>query len=157
MSYCFIGKEAVYLFSPQDSRHYEEIWGIGQESQEIADKKEVTFGDDMHVTERMQDTTLVLMISGRVTVYSRKVFQGMVRAASFSGAKHIIFNMQGVTYMDTVALGVLGLAYLDLNQHHVAMSVVEPRQPVKSLFENANFSELIPTYPTEETALKAIQ
>ncbi|HSF09683.1 MAG TPA: STAS domain-containing protein [Nitrospirales bacterium] len=110
----------------------------------------------MQVAERMQDTTLVLMISGRVTAYSRKVFQGMVKSARFSGARHIIFNMEGVTFMDTIGLGGLVLAYLDLNDNHMAMSVVEPQQPVKTLLEDANFSELVPTYPTEETALQAI-
>jgi len=139
------------------SRHHEEIRGIQQESQEIAEKKKKTSGVEMHVAERMQDTTLVLMISGRVTVYSRKVFQGMVKAAGFSGAKHIIFNLQGVTFMDSIALGGLVLAYLNLNDKHMAMSVVEPQQPVKTLLEDANFSDLIPTYPTEETAFQAIQ
>lgn len=141
----------------QDSRHHEEIGAIQQESQEIAEKRERTSGVMMHVAERMQDTTLVLMISGRVTVYSRKVFQAMVKAARFSGAKHIIFNMQGVTFMDSIALGGLVLAYLNLNEHHIAMSVVEPQQPVKTLLEDANFPDLIPTYPTEETAFQAIQ
>ncbi|MDR4483343.1 MAG: STAS domain-containing protein [Nitrospirales bacterium] len=105
----------------------------------------------------MQDTTLVLMISGRVTVYSRKVFQGMVKSARFSGAKHIIFNMQGVTFMDSIGLGSLVLAYLDLSDHHMAMSVVEPQQSVKTLFEVTNFPDLIPTFPTEETAFQAIR
>lgn len=109
----------------------------------------------MHVAERIQDETLVLMISGRVTFYSRKVFQGIVKMARFSGAKHIIFNMQGVTFMDSAALGGLALAYLNLNEGDVAMSVVEPQQPVKTLLEDANFSSLIPTYPTEEIAFQA--
>ena len=139
------------------SRHHEGICGIQQESQEIAEKKGRTFGVKMHVSERMQDETLVLMISGRVTVYSRKVFQGMVKAARFSGAKHIIFNMQGVTFMDSVALGGLVLAYLNLDDNHVAMSVVEPHQPVKTLLEDVNFPDLIPTYPTEEIAFQAIR
>lgn len=141
----------------QDPRHHEEIGGIQQELQEIAENKEITSGVEMQVAERMQNTTLVLMISGRVTVYSRKVFQGMVKAARFSGAKHIIFNMQGVTFMDSIGLGGLVLAYLDLNDNHMAMSVVEPQQPVKTLLEDANFPDLIPTYPTEETAFQAIQ
>jgi anti-anti-sigma factor len=110
----------------------------------------------MHVAERIQDKTLVLMISGRVTCYSRKVFQAIVKTARFSGAKHIIFNMQGVTFMDSAALGGLVLAYLNLNEDDVAMSVVEPEQPVKTILDAANFSSLIPTYPTEETALQAI-
>lgn len=111
----------------------------------------------MYVAERIHDKTLVLMISGRVTFYSRKIFQAMVKTARFSGAKHIIFNMEGVTYMDSSALGVLALAYLNLNEGDVVMSVVEPKQPIKSLLEEANFPSLIPTYPTEEIALQSRQ
>ena len=70
----------------------------------------------MHVAERIQDDTLVLMISGRVTFYSRKVFQAIVNSAQLSGAKHIMFNLQGVTFMDSTALGGLALAYLNLKE-----------------------------------------
>jgi len=140
----------------QDSRHPEKIWGIQQESQEIAENEEGDFSL-MHVAERIQNETLVLMISGRVTFYSRKVFQALVKTARFSGAKHIIFNMQEVTFMDSSALGGLVLAYLNLNEADVAMSLVEPKQPVKTLLEEVNFPSLIPTYPTEEVAFQAIQ
>jgi anti-anti-sigma factor len=131
--------------------------GIQQESQESAENETGGFGIVMHVSERIQNETLVLMISGRVTCYSRKVFQGIVKTARFSGAKHIIFNMQEVTFMDSAALGGLVLAYLNLNEGDMDMSVVEPKHPVKTLLEDANFPSLIPTYPTEEIAFQAIQ
>jgi anti-anti-sigma factor len=133
------------------------IGGIQQESQEITENEPGASGVVMYVAERIQDETLVLMISGRVTFYSRKVFQGLVKTARFSGAKHIIFNMQGVTFMDSTALGSLVLAYLNLNEGNVAMSLVEPKPPVKALLEDANFPSLIPTYPTEEIAFQAIK
>jgi anti-anti-sigma factor len=131
--------------------------GIQQESQESAENEAEDFGVVMNVSERIQNETLVLMISGRVTCYSRKVFQGIVKTARFSGAKHIIFNMQEVTFMDSAALGGLVLAYLNLNEGDMDMSLVEPKHPVKSLLEDANFPSLIPTYPTEEIAFQAIQ
>jgi anti-anti-sigma factor len=130
---------------------------IQQESQEIAENEAGDFGVVMHVAERIQNETLVLMISGRVTFYSRKVFQALVKTARFSGAKHIIFNMQEVTFMDSAALGGLVLAYLNLTEGDMDMSVVEPKHPVKTLLEDANFPSLIPTYPTEEIAFQAIQ
>lgn len=111
----------------------------------------------MHVTERRQDDSLVLMISGRVTFYSRKVFQAMVNTARLSGAKHIIFNIQGVTFMDSTALGGLGLAYLNLQECDLVMSLVGPQQPIKTLLDEANLPALIPTYPSEESAFQAIQ
>jgi anti-anti-sigma factor len=111
----------------------------------------------MYVAERIQDKALVLMISGRVTCYSRKVFQGIVKTARISGAKHIIFNMEGVTFMDSAALGGVVLAYLNLNEGDVGMSIVAPQHPVNIFFEDQGFSTLIPTYPTEEMALQAVQ
>jgi len=111
----------------------------------------------MHVAERIQEETLVLMISGRVTYYSRKVFQAIVNSARHSGAKHIMFNIQGVTFMDSTALGALALAYLNLKECNLAMSLVGPQQPIKTLLDSVNFPTLIPTYPSEESAFQAIQ
>ena len=111
----------------------------------------------MHVAERIQNETLVLMISGRVTFYSRKVFQAIVNNARLSGAKHIMFNIQGVTFMDSTALGGLALAYLNLKECDLAMSLVCPQQPIKTLLEEANFPTLIPTYPSEESAFQSSQ
>ncbi len=110
----------------------------------------------MHVAERIQDETLVLMISGRVTFYSRKVFQAIVNNARQSGAKHIIFNIQGVTFMDSTALGGLALAYLNLKEENLIMSLVAPQQPIKSILDQANFPALIPTFSSEESAFQAI-
>jgi len=111
----------------------------------------------MHVAERIQNETLVLMISGRVTFYSRKVFQAIVNSARHSGAKHIIFNVQGVTFMDSTALGGLALAYLNLKECDLEMSLVGPQQPIKNLLDEANFPTLIPTFPSEESAFQSLQ
>ena len=111
----------------------------------------------MNVAERIQDDTLVLMISGRLTFYSRKVFQAIVSNARLSGAKHIMFNVQGVTFMDSVALGGLALAYLNLQESNLGMSLVGPQQPIQTLLDEANFLALIPTFPSEETAFRSIQ
>lgn len=109
----------------------------------------------MHVAERLQEDTLVLMISGRVTFYSRKVFQAIVGNARQSGAKHIMFNIQGVTFMDSTALGGFALAYLNLKENNLVMSLVGPQQPIQALLDAANFPALIPTYPSEESAFQA--
>jgi len=124
---------------------------------EIAERQCTNYGVRMQVAERIQNDTLVLMISGRLTFYSRKVFQAIVNNARLSGAKHIMFNIQGVTFMDSAALGGLGLAYLNLKKYDLAMSLVGPPQPIKTLLDEANFPALIPTYPSEESAFQAIQ
>lgn len=109
----------------------------------------------MNVAERIQNDALILMISGRLTFYSRKVFQALVKTAKFSGAKHIIFNMEAVTFLDSTALGGLALAYLSLEEAGIAMSMVSPQSNVQTILESSNFPSLIPTYSTEERALDA--
>ena len=120
-------------------------------------KERKRHGVIMHVAERIQNETLVLMISGRVTFYSRKVLQAIVNSARLSGAKHIMFNIQGVTFMDSAALGGLVLAYLNLKECDLAMSLVGAQQPIKTLLDEANFPTLIPTFPSEESAFQSIQ
>ena len=109
----------------------------------------------MQVAERIQDDKLILMISGRLTFYSRKVFHALVNTAKLSGARHIIFNMRDVTFLDSSAVGELVLAHLNLEEGGIVMSLVSPPKDVNMVLESSNFPGLVPTYPTEEIALQA--
>jgi len=109
----------------------------------------------MHVAERIQNDTLILMISGRLTFYSRKVFQALVKTSKHSGSKHIVFNMEGVNFLDSTALGGLALAYLSLDEAGIAMSLVSPQSDVCQILDASDVHSLIPTYPTEESALES--
>lgn len=110
----------------------------------------------MQVTERIQGDTLIVMVSGRLTFYSRKVFQAIIKNAGSTGARHIIVNLHGVNFMDSTALGFLALAHLNLMTKNVTMSLVGPQQPVQKMLDQANFPQLIPTYATEELALQKV-
>ncbi len=107
----------------------------------------------MQVMERLQDGVLVLMISGRLSFYSRKVFQAVIRNAETTNVHHIIVNMREVTAMDSAALGFFALAHLTLMDKHVGMSLVSPPTHIKKILVDANFSTMIPTYETERQVL----
>ncbi|GJL52060.1 STAS domain-containing protein [Candidatus Nitrospira salsa] len=107
----------------------------------------------MQVMERLQDDVLVLMISGRLSFYSRKVFQAVIRNAETTNVHHIIVNMRDVTAMDSAALGFLALAHLTLMDKHVGMSLVAPPTHIKKILVDANFIKMIPTYETEHQVL----
>ena len=109
----------------------------------------------MNVAERIQNDALILMISGRVTFYSRKVLQALVKTARYSGTKHVIFNLEDVTFLDSTALGGLALAYLNLQEGGIAMSLVSPQKNTRAILNSSDFPNFIPTYPTEERALEA--
>ena len=103
----------------------------------------------MHVAERIQHDTLILMISGRVTFYSRKVFQALVKTAKFSSAKHVIFNLEGVTFLDSVGLGALVLLAKKFLKLKGRMIIVNPQDPVKTLLSEMHMEKIIPMYTTD--------
>ncbi len=107
----------------------------------------------MQVMERLQGNVLILMISGRLSFYSRTVFRAVIRNAGASGARHILVNLNEVTGMDSSALGFLALAQLNLMAKEIGLSLVAPPPQVKEILEQANFSQLIPTYDTEAQAI----
>ncbi|GJL56642.1 MAG: hypothetical protein NPIRA02_37740 [Nitrospirales bacterium] len=103
--------------------------------------------------ERLQDGVLVLMIAGRLSFYSRKVFQAVIRNAETTRVHHIIVNMRDVTAMDSSALGFFALAHLTLAEKHVGISLVAPPTHIKKILVDANFTQLIPIYETETQVL----
>jgi len=107
----------------------------------------------MEVTERLQDDVLVLAISGRVSFYSRKIFQAIMNNVQNSQATHVVLNLAEVTFIDSVALGLLVLAYTNMALQHVEMSLVEPSASVREILEMANVPQLIPIYSSEEQAI----
>ncbi len=107
----------------------------------------------MQVMERLQGDVLVLMLSGQLSFYSRKVFQAVIRNAGTTSAQHIIINLRDVTSMDSAALGFLALAHLNLIGKNVGMSLVAPPKHIKQMLEHANFIKLIPTFETEKQVL----
>lgn len=109
----------------------------------------------MQVTERLQGEALIIVITGRLTFYSRKVFQAVIRNAGTTGAPHIILNIQDVEFMDSAALGILALAYLNLMAKDVHVSLVAPQNSVRNMLDQVNFSTLIPTFSSEEQALNS--
>ena len=108
----------------------------------------------MHVTEHLQDGVLVLTISGRFTFYSRKVFQAILKNAGTTKVRQILVNLQGVSFIDSSALGFLALGYLNLIHKQIHMCLVSPPQPVREMLELSNFPKFIPTYNTEDEALQ---
>ena len=113
-------------------------------------------GVPMQFTERIHGGILIVVISGRLTFYSRKVFQAVIKNAGITGSQHIIINLESVSFIDSAALGFLALAHLELMTKNVAMSLVGPKQSIKKILDQANFPQLIPTYSTEELALQSV-
>jgi len=107
----------------------------------------------MQITEYDHDGVAVLAVSGRLSFYSRKVFQTVMKSAANTKRNHVIVNLEAVEYLDSAALGLLVLSQANLSLKGIEMSLVGPRGPVKEILEMANISQLIPVYSSLDEAI----
>ncbi len=72
------------------------------------------------------------------------------------GAKNLVFNLEGVTFLDSSGLSVILGRYRRVTSGggRVALTGVTPR--LKRLLELAGVARLIPTYPDEAAALRGL-
>lgn len=107
----------------------------------------------MSITEHVHDGVLVLTVSNRLTFYSRKTFQAVMRHAERGAVEHVVINLSQVEYLDSVAIGMLALSQARLALQGIVLSLVEPLPTAKKVLDLANIPKLIPMYQTEEEAI----
>lgn len=73
------------------------------------------------------------------------------------GSKNLVFNLEGVTFMDSSGLSVILGRYRKVtsNGGKVALAGVAPR--FRRLLELAGILKLIPVYPDEAAALRGLR
>ncbi|NPV28571.1 MAG: anti-sigma F factor antagonist [Firmicutes bacterium] len=104
-----------------------------------------------------QRDTLIVRVYGefdlRAADYCRRDIDQKLRT---QGARHILFNLGGVTFIDSSGLGVILGRYRKVKENggKVAISDVPPR--ISRILELSGITRLIPVYPNESTALKEL-
>ncbi len=109
----------------------------------------------MTVTQETQDGAAVLNISGRFEFTGRKIFTDSLKKAQEGPVTHVILNFQHVSFVDSAALGLLALAYQNLKLKHARISIANPQDYVKRVFELANLPKYIPMFPSIEEAAQS--
>ena len=107
------------------------------------------------VTQESQGSAVVLNISGRFEFSGRKVFTDALKKAQEGSLTHVILNFQHVPFIDSAALGLLALAHQNLKLKNVRISIVNPQDYVKKVFELANFPKFIPIFPNIQEATRS--
>jgi len=104
-----------------------------------------------------QHDTLIVRVCGefdlRAADYCRRDIDQKLKT---QGAKHILFNLGGVTFIDSSGLGVILGRYRKVTENggKVAISNVPPR--VTRILELSGITRLIPVYANESLALKEL-
>ena len=114
----------------------------------------------MHIAEHFLEQNLVLTVSGRLNLYSRKIFQAVMKNAESSNKNAessniecVVVDLSGVDYLDSVALGLLVLSQVNLSIKGIPLCLVGPQGGVREVLEISNIGQFIPVYQTVEEAI----
>ena len=109
----------------------------------------------MEITERTQDGTIILTISGQFnfSFSAKEEFDAVVKKAQESGARCIVVSLELVSFIDSAALGLLVLLHQSLKRNGVKIVLAHPQEFVQQALNLCNISTMIPIYPSLEKAL----
>lgn len=108
----------------------------------------------MRSTQRTRDGVTVLELAEEFTYSTRKLLSGPVDGARQTGCRHLILDLQQVTFMDSAAPGLLALTAQQFIADKKQLSLVGPQGTVKQVLDLSNISQLIPVYATEQAAIR---
>lgn len=79
--------------------------------------------------------TLQVVLDGGLNFASNEDFQVLLQKILQSAVKKVVFNMSGVTSMDSVGLGLLYIAQEDISNSGAKLSISTPSENVRRLLE----------------------
>lgn len=111
----------------------------------------------MSLEIRKHNNTLIVRISGefdlRVADLSRRDIDQKLKAQR---AKNLLFNLGGVTFIDSSGLGIILGRYRKVTENGGKVVITNVPPKVTRILELSGINRLIPVYPNETAALKEL-
>ncbi len=111
----------------------------------------------MELTEQKNGTATVLGIGGRFDFSARREFKEAMDRQQQAGCRHVILNLEKVSFVDSSALGLLVVAHQNLKLKEGRISLVNPQSYVRQILDLANVPRMIPVFSTIEEACSAFE
>jgi anti-sigma B factor antagonist len=88
----------------------------------------------MTIDDRLDGERAVLTVNGEVDVYTAPTLREHILTAIGEGARSVVVDLSGVSFMDSTGLGILVGALKRLRQADGALHVVCDSEPVLKIF-----------------------
>jgi len=95
----------------------------------------------LQITEHVQDNNVSLMLSGRLDIQARTLFQTALKQAQSTNPKEIILDFRAVQFIDSSGLALLILAKKTVLDPHCQMSLVVSSGYVRKILDLTNMGE----------------
>ncbi|GJL52579.1 STAS domain-containing protein [Candidatus Nitrospira salsa] len=107
----------------------------------------------MLITKTTRGDVAILSLAGRLDFHARHDFQAEIQKTKESVAHLVILNMKEVTFIDSVALGLITVAYKTLEGANVRLVIADAHSYVQKILTLTNLESIIKMYPSNEEAM----
>ncbi len=105
----------------------------------------------MIIKEKKVNGLSVLCLNGKLDIFSKNTLKETAEHCQENGAKGLILDMQGITFVDSIGLGVLVLVAKSFQKLKGRVILVNPQEQIQSLFLEMNLERMIPIYKTDDS------
>jgi anti-sigma B factor antagonist len=106
-------------------------------------------------TEQLGDSTYVIALTGEVDLYTAPEFKQQLLDAISKGAKNVVVDLSGTTFIDSTTLGVLVGGVKRLRGQDGQLSLVCTDRNIAKIFEITGLDRVFQIYPARDEALTA--
>jgi len=106
-------------------------------------------------TEQLGDSTFVIALTGEVDLYTAPEFKQQLLDAISTGAKYVVVDLTGTTFIDSTTLGVLVGGIKRLRGQEGQLSLVCSDRNIAKIFEITGLDRVFQIYPARDEALAA--
>ncbi len=103
----------------------------------------------MVIKEKMVNGMHVLSLTGKLDIFSRNSFRDTIENHKNNGAKGLIVDLQGVSFIDSVGIGALVLAAKTFRTIKGKVILVNPQDIVKTALSAMNLSATLPIFEAD--------
>ena len=104
-------------------------------------------------TERIDEETCVIALSGEVDLYTAPEFKQQLLDAIGQGVKEVVVDFSDTTFIDSTTLGVLVGGVKRLRAQDGRLSLVCSDRNIRKIFEITGLDRVFTIYPTRDEAL----
>lgn len=107
----------------------------------------------MHISTRPCGSTTLLDLEGVFDQDIRPSVHEAIQTARNGGYEHLVFNLEEVDFMSTMAISSLVVTHVNFNEVKHMVGLLQPQGQARQALERCNPQETIKIYESEAEAL----
>lgn len=108
----------------------------------------------MEIITNIEDRNLIIKIKGDIDHHTaEEIRDKSEKEFKRLNAKNMIFNFEGVSFMDSSGIGMIIGRYKNIEKQGGNIAVCNVPESVKRIFNMSGLHKIIPCYDTQEEAM----